>query len=138
MVELRKARATDTSVCGSPISCLGVSEWLPRSVSEQTHTRQSRPTCVRAHTPRTNSHASDQLTRIRTYPHASEPSHNRQRRTPSRQSIPSVGISNAHPHRIYAQHSRATALPTRVRASSQSSTPNPLASEHTQSRQIQR
>ena len=71
MVELRKATATDTPVCESTYCCLGVSEWLPRPVSEQTHThsklvhtRQSSPT-----------HARDKLTRIRTYPHASEPSH---------------------------------------------------------------
>ena len=28
MVDLRKARATDTSVCESTYCCLGVSEWL--------------------------------------------------------------------------------------------------------------
>ena len=39
MVELRKARATDTPVCESSYCCVGVSEWPPRPVSEQGPTR---------------------------------------------------------------------------------------------------
>ena len=33
MVELRKARATDTPVCECTICCLGVSEWLYKMVA---------------------------------------------------------------------------------------------------------
>ena len=37
MVELRKAKATDTPVCECTICCLGVSEWLYEMVAVRSH-----------------------------------------------------------------------------------------------------